>query len=128
MATWPEDLPQYFEADSYSYTPGSGVIRTQMDAGPPEVRRRFTAVYNIHQGSMIMSRTQYTTYFQPFVDTTLAGGSLNFDFPNPIDDGATTIDARLVFGEGEPPYSVAPFQSADVTVSFTLEELATNES
>ena len=128
MATWPSDLPQYFEADSYSYEPGSGVIRTQMDAGAPKVRRRFTAVYNIHRGAMVMSRTQFTTYFQPFVDTTLGGGVLNFDFPNPIDDGDTTLDARFHFATGQPPYIANPYVAEDLLVSFTLEELSVSES
>ncbi len=128
MATWPADLPQYFEADSYSYEPGSGVIRTQMDAGPPKVRRRFTAVYNVHRGAMIMSRTQFTTYFQPFVDTTLGGGVLEFIFPNPIDDGDTTIDARFIIPTGQAPYVATPFQSSALKVSFALEEIEVNES
>ena len=128
MATWPSDLPQYFEADSYSYEPGSGVIRTAMDAGPPKVRRRFTAVYNIHRGAMVMSRTQFTTYFQPFIDVTIGGGALAFDFPNPIDDGETTIEARFLFATGQPPYIATPFSAENLMVSFALEELAVDES
>lgn len=75
-----------------------------------------------------MSRTQYTTYFQPFIDTTLGGGALQFTFPNPIDDGDTTIEARFVIPTGQAPYTMAPFHSSDVIVSFTLEELSINES
>jgi len=99
-----------------------------MDAGPPKVRRRFTYVYNVHRGSMIMSRTQFTTYFQPFVDDTIAGGSLTFDFPNPIDEGDTTLTARLLIPDGQPPYRMVPHTPADVSVSFALEELAVSES
>ena len=128
MADWPSDLPQYFEADSYSYEPGGGIIRTDMETGPPKVRRRFTAVYPIHRGAMIMTRDQFTTYFQSFVDTTVSGGSTTFDFPYPLDDGDTDIEARFLVLTGQSPYSVVPFQSDSLMVSFALEEIQHYES
>lgn len=40
--TWPTTLPQPV-LDSISYTPLNNTIRSQMDAGPAKMRRRFTA-------------------------------------------------------------------------------------
>lgn len=126
MATaidWPSGLPQAFEAQSYQYAPGSGVVRTNMSAGPPKVRRRFTAVYDMHSGSMIMTKTLFTTTFLTFFGTTIAGGSLSFNFPNQFDDGVTTFEARFSFNETSAPYTVQQYTPEYVKLSFSLEEI-----
>ncbi len=40
---WPPSLPQRPLAQGFSEQAPDTLIRTQMEAGPPKVRRRFTA-------------------------------------------------------------------------------------
>jgi len=120
---WPTDLPQAVEAGSYQYMHGSGVVRTGMDSGPPKVRRRFTALYHRHSCSMVMTKTQFTTYFQPFFDNTIFDGTVTFNFPNFLDDGATTIETRFLQQEGQDPYTWVQDTPTNVRVAFTLEEM-----
>lgn len=126
MATaidWDSDLPQAFEAGSYQFEHGSGIVRTEMDSGPPKVRRRFTAIYHRHSGSMVMLKTTYTSDFLTFFGTTLYDGTLSFNFPNPMDDGATTIECRFLQGGQTPPYQMKQFSPTSVILTFTLEEM-----
>lgn len=123
MATWPATLPQSFEPGGWNYAPQSGVIRTQMDTGYPKVRKRFTAFTNEHSGTMIMSKTLYEGDFLTFFETTIAHGSLSFDFPNQFDDGATTVEVRWYIEGGSRPYSIKQRSPETVEISFALEEL-----
>lgn len=43
MATWPANLPAPLRR-GYEINPEDPILRTQMDAGPDRVRRRFTAI------------------------------------------------------------------------------------
>lgn len=43
MATWPTFLPAPLQS-GYEINPDDPILRTQMDAGPDRVRRRFTAI------------------------------------------------------------------------------------
>lgn len=43
MATWPANLPAPLRS-GYEINPEDPILRTQMDAGPDRVRRRFTAI------------------------------------------------------------------------------------
>ena len=115
---WPVSLPQSFEAGTYQATPQNGNIRTAMSTGPNKVRRRFSAVANQHSGAVIMTKALFVSDFQVYYHTTLVEGTAEFDFPNPIDGGATTITARFVG-----VYSWRQYTPTDVLVSFTLEEM-----
>ena len=120
MATWPTELPQAFEADSYTQGIQSGAIVTQMDSGPPKVRGRFTAVSTFHSGSMVMTKTEFATYFRPFYETTLLHGTAEFDFPDPFDT-SETITVRWV--HDNPAYRVEQLTPTQVVVDFAVEEL-----
>ena len=61
MPSWPATLPQNFKADGYSETGDEVVVRTEMDAGPPKVRRRHTAKTTLLGGRMILTKTQVAT-------------------------------------------------------------------
>jgi len=54
MATWPASLPQTVKATSFQETAPKEVIRTQMDAGPAKVRRRFTAGVRLIKGNVAL--------------------------------------------------------------------------
>lgn len=86
---WPASLPQKLLVEGYSEGLADGRLISQMDAGPAKVRRRSSAMPRPLQGSMIMTSAQLAT-MRTFVNTTLIGGSLPFDFPDPA-TGATLL-------------------------------------
>ncbi len=62
MAIWPVTLPQRFLAEpGVEETMPDIVIETEMDAGPPKIRRRYTAGYRHVTGSLKLTRAQRTT-------------------------------------------------------------------
>lgn len=100
--TWPASLPQ----DSFislSVRKQDGRLRTQMDAGPPKMRRRFTAVRKIVSHSMILDGTDKQT-LDSFYDNNLQGGSLRFNWTDPTTDASVEMrftepyEAQLVSG------------------------------
>lgn len=95
MTTWPASLPQTLEIGA-SENFVKGFIRTPVDQGPSKSRRLFTSTPRVHSGTMLFDNAQRVT-FDTFYKTTLAEGSLEFDFIDPID--LSTVSARFV----EPP-------------------------
>lgn len=81
MSTWPGTLPQEFLQRGASETAPNLIIRTNMDAGPAKVRRRFTAEVRPIQGNLLLTTAQVATLDTFFV-TTVKGGSLAFDWVN----------------------------------------------
>lgn len=82
MVTWPAALPQVAPIAGYQETLPDTSLRTQMDAGPARMRRRFTAAVRPITINFILSDEQLET-FHDFYVTTLAGGSLPFDWVHP---------------------------------------------
>ena len=97
MSEWPATLPQNLLIDGFSKSPANLMIRSQMDAGPAKVRRRFTAGVKPIQGEIKLTEAQLDT-FKTFFNDTLIGGTLRFDWIDP-DDGTTEVEMRFV----EPP-------------------------
>jgi hypothetical protein len=96
VATWATSLPQLFIQDSFQDTEPALFLRTEMDAGPPKLRRRFTAGHKIISGDMILTAAQKTTlrtFFQTY-------GATQNTFPDP-DEGS---DLTVVF-MAEPTYT-----------------------
>lgn len=95
MAVWPPSLPQdqflgLTEQDQ------DAVARTQMDAGPPTRRTRFTAITRAVQVPLIVTGTQRQA-FDTFYRTTLEHGAQAFDWEDP------TTDATVSFAFRSPP-------------------------
>lgn len=105
--TWPLSLPQLFQHDGFAQGKQGNLLRTDMDSGLPKVRRLFTAISKYPSGTMIMTGSQLTD-FEDFFDNTIFSGSLTFNFPNPFDYGATTIEMRFRISTKEEPYSIVP--------------------
>jgi len=123
MAVWPSTIPQAFIHDSFSESTQSAVVRTDMSAGPPKVRRRFTAVSDFWSGYMVMDSTELAD-FKTFYTTTTSYGSLSFDFPDQFNLTGPTVTARFKIDSGGQPYSISPdADTTDWQVSFTLEIL-----
>lgn len=100
---WPSTLPQSMEKTSYSLTPQSGVIRTDMETGYAKQRRRFTATVKTMSGAtFIMDKDQLDIFETWFYDTL---GIVNyFNLPDPRDVENSTIEVRITDGT----YSVTP--------------------
>jgi len=79
---WPNELPNTLLMDGLSVQRKSSVVRTQMDAGPKKVRRRYTASTKTFTGRMILDINQRMVLEQ-FYNITLADGVLRFNFTDP---------------------------------------------
>ena len=117
MADWPVSLPQIPLQSGFSMELPRTVIATEMDAGPKKYRRRYTAGVTKYKVEFVFTATELST-FQTFFNTTTLGGSLAFNFDDPItgDSGSFRFD----IAEASPSIS-----SEDVffRVSFGLEKL-----
>lgn len=81
MSTWPSTLPPI--RVPVSVQPQDQTLRTSMDAGPQKARRRFSAVPTDIGYPMRMTGAQHAT-LMTFHDTTLKGGSLEFEMSDPV--------------------------------------------
>lgn len=91
MAVWPASLPQDLQASpGLDEQPPDVMLETQMDAGPPKARRRFTAGFRPIKGTVEVTITQRNTLDDFFVNT-LAGGTLPFDWKHPTTGAAATF-------------------------------------
>ncbi len=81
-AVWPLTLPQYVSSEGLSEKPPELTLKTDMDAGGPKRRRRYTAgerEINCH----IQLTNDETAILDDFYTNTLASGSLPFDWIHP---------------------------------------------
>lgn len=93
MPSWPATLPQYVNVSGYQESLPDQTIESAVDAGPPKVRRRFTANYRAITATIWVDGTQRAA-FETFFETTLAGGSLAFDWVNPLTQAAASFRFR----------------------------------
>lgn len=105
MPTWPASLPQKPLVDGYSEEPKSRVLRSQMDAGPPKTRQRFTAGVTDIPVNMTLSIAQLAT-FEAWFNADIQGGSLPFDMSHPRAD--EVVSMMIV-----PPYQLNPVGVGD---------------
>ena len=113
---WPPSLPQFVQESGYSESLPDQTIETSMSAGPPKIRRRFTASFRPIQCTIMCTAAQAET-FETFDLTTLRGGSLPFDWVNP----RTQTPATFRFRKPVPQYS--PFGGNNVMISMRLERI-----
>jgi hypothetical protein len=117
---WPVTIPQAFIQNTFSESPDSGVIRTNMEVGPAKVRRRTTAVNTVWKGSMVMTYAELLTFKNWFKNTAKLG-SLAFNFPDQY-DLVSTVEARFIIDTGGKPYNISPDgETQDFMVNFNLE-------
>jgi hypothetical protein len=88
MPAWPGTLPAAILVDGTQEQAPKNTIRTEMDAGPPKVRQRFTAGIRPIKGSLKLTKAQVET-LDVFYVTTLKSGSLRFDWTHPRTGAAT---------------------------------------
>lgn len=92
MPVWPGTLPT---APMYGWTeaPGDSLVRTQTDAGPAKLRRRFTSTPSIFSVQFVLTKAQATRliqFYENASDAAIAGtngGALSITgLPHPRDD------------------------------------------
>lgn len=89
MNVWPATLPQRSQRAGYSRALGDARLKTPMDAGPGKTSRRLSFVPDPVKAAVVMTTAQ-RDQFETFIQTTLKGGTLPFQFPA-VDQGGTWI-------------------------------------
>jgi hypothetical protein len=89
MSAWPATLPQQLEQDGYSEDLPNGVIRTNMDAGPAKVRKRYTAAVKPVSGQLVLTLTQ-VGILQAFFEDDCDYGASTFTWVHPSTGVAAT--------------------------------------
>jgi hypothetical protein len=97
-AAWPASLPQCPILNAFSEQRQRNVRSFNPDVGPPKMGRRSTAVGVKTNTAWRMTNAQVIT-FNTFYETTLADGTLPFDWPHPI----TKVSYTWMFDTGEAP-------------------------
>jgi len=89
MAVWPGTLPQdvFVGATRGQQT---GFVRSEMDTGPPKMRKKFTAVVINIQSRMVFTGAQLVVFWD-FYNITLDQGVLTFDWKDPLDDSSKSL-------------------------------------
>lgn len=116
-AVWPLTLPQDPLRQGYEERAAQVGVRTAMDAGPPKVRRRFTAGVKTLRVTMSMTRAE-VAIFETFYETVLEGGTLRFEWTHPRT--LQTVEFRF---NDDPPPSWVSLSENDWRVTFGLEVL-----
>lgn len=79
MASWPSTLPQRPLSEGFTEQPMSNVVRSDMEVGPAKIRQRYTATIRQYGLRLMLTKAQIAT-LETFVDSTLGGGVLPFDW------------------------------------------------
>lgn len=109
MATWPVTLPQEFEVAGYSESIADNLLRSEMDVGPPKVRRRGAARPDLIQGQITIDDTQWATLLA-FYDADLFEGALTFTW------------SAVTYRFAQPPSRV-PLGADNWRVALSLERM-----
>jgi hypothetical protein len=113
--TWPAGLPQYVMQQGFSEKLPDMLLETQMEAGPAKARRRYTSDYRLFSVSVAMTAAQRAT-FETFFITTVMGGSLPFDWKDPV----TQANATFRFKKPVPQFGI---RGETHIASFALEKI-----
>ena len=116
MANWPSTLPQEPIKEGYTETAPNTLIRTNMDAGPAKIRRRYTAGVRTFNMDLFLTTAQ-VEILDIFYMTTTKGGSEQWTWKNPRT--AAVANFRFV---SEPTYKHEPYKDY-YKVSLHLEQL-----
>ena len=96
MPVWPltGTAPQF----GWTESPGDSLVRTQTDAGPAKVRRRFTSTPSTFSVQFVLTKAEATRlvqFYENAADDAIAGtngGALTITgLPHPRDDSSATF-------------------------------------
>lgn len=99
MTDWPTDIPAELEMDGYQEPFSDGSLKTNMDAGPPKRRRRFSAQVKEISGNLILTGSEVTLLETFYYDTVKQVERFNFIHPRKgtiievIFNGAPSVSA-----------------------------------
>lgn len=114
MEVWPASLQDYLNEESFSFAPGSVVIESQNETGPPKIRRRITKSVDRISCTITIDKDDFQTFYD-FFYTTLAGGVNYFGFDHPLTGNPTSFKIK-------PGWSVNPKGGRTFVVSMEWEE------
>lgn len=114
MPSWPGTLPSKPLEEAFKETAPNMVVRTQMDAGPAKIRRRFTAAPRPMTMQFSLTSTQVAA-LDTFYVTTLTGGADEFDWNDPRTNSSESF--RFL---APPEYTPAGGDNWTATVSLEL--------
>lgn len=117
MPTWPGTLPQYVQSNGYSESLPDQTIESEVDAGPPKTRRRFTKAFRPMQFTIHCTGAQVTA-FETFYLTDCRGGSIDFDWKNPRTQAAATFRWR------NPPPAYREIGGGNWAISFNVWQIS----
>lgn len=117
MPAWPNTLPQYVQSAGYSEGLPQQTIESQVDAGPPKVRRRFTNAFRPLQMTIFCTTAQAGAFEDFYLDD-CKGGSVDFTWKNPRTQAAATFRWR------NPPPQYREIGAGNWAVSFTVWQVA----
>ncbi len=93
---WPSTLPPPM-IDGYGFDPASPTVKTDMDAGPGRVRRRFTARPTEYKAAWIFTQQQLAT-FESWFDLDAMSGAAWFSVVAWNGKGGVSVTARIPSG------------------------------
>lgn len=111
-APWPITLQDVPNTSGFGLKFGNNKIRTEMDAGPPKVRNRYTKRFDDMNVSFWATNAQLDI-FNTFHDLTLGGGTLPFEFTDP-----TSGNVREFRIKGEPNITPVGFQTWNIEMTW----------
>ena len=86
LPSWPSELPERPSQQGYSYGFGDGRLSTDMDSGPPKMRRRSSSAVRPVTASF-MGDADAMARLERFWDEDTRGGTLPFTIVNPRTHG-----------------------------------------
>ena len=110
---WPSDLPRYFLSRGYSETPITQSLRSEVDIGLAQVRRRYSIDLKEVNGNMRMSQEQLNS-FETWYINILEGGTQTFLMLNVL-----SLETRLLRFKN--PYNISHEGGVYYQVSLQLE-------
>lgn len=118
---WPAGLPQVPLKQGFSKKPKKQVISSPVERGKRKIRRKTTGKISVIAAVYRMTQAQFDDIFEPFFDTTLGGGALPFDLPDPK-GGAGTL-AVTFNPDPDAPYDPRESLPGKLDVVVQLETL-----
>ncbi|NDV52103.1 hypothetical protein [Salipiger sp. PrR003] len=91
MPAWPSDLPFFESADETRTGPQGAVIRSQMDMGPDQVRRRTSSAPKRRAGVIQAITDAELVAFEAFFSNVIGEGALSFTATDPFDGVTRTF-------------------------------------
>lgn len=120
MPTWPSSLPDKPLSNGFVERAPSNVIRTPMERGAAQQRRRGTSAPRPFDVRFSLSKDQAAT-LDAFIRDDLADGALSFEYTHPRT--GTLGRFRIVVEEGEPPAQYEHVGGTRWRVTMRLEQL-----